>query len=97
MWAKDLNLQLYYKRKNADIYFAHKNKSMPLISDKYEEIANAIMTEMRTGVTFLEAEGTYVNNKKKIVYCIAAAVQVAKLTELIYSKDESAFISVNHV
>lgn len=74
-----------------------KNKSILLISEKYEEIAKAIMTEMGTGVTFLEAEGAYTNNKKKIVYCIVASGQVAKLTELIYSKDESAFISVNHV
>lgn len=74
-----------------------QNKSILLISEKYEEIAKAIMNEMGTGVTFLEAEGAYTNNKKKIVYCIVSAGQVAKLTELIYSKDESAFISVNHV
>ncbi len=74
-----------------------KNKSILLISNKYEEISEAIMSEMGTGVTFLEAEGAYTHTKKKIIYCIVASGQVAKLTELIYSKDESAFISVNHV
>lgn len=74
-----------------------KTKSILLISEKYEEIASAIMSEMGTGVTFLEAEGAYTHNKKKIIYCIVSAGQVAKLTELIYKKDESAFISVNNV
>ncbi|MEG1310755.1 MAG: YitT family protein [Romboutsia sp.] len=74
-----------------------QTKSILLISEKNEEIAKCIMSKMGTGVTFLEAEGAYTNNKKKIIYCIVSASQVAKLTELIYDKDESAFISVNNV
>lgn len=75
----------------------NKQKSILLISDRYEEIAEAIMTKMHRGVTFLEAEGAYTNNKKKLIYCIVSSNQVIKVKELIYETDENAFVSINNV
>lgn len=75
----------------------NKQKSILLISDKYEEIAEAIMTKIHRGVTFLEAEGAYTNNKKKLIYCIVSSNQVIKVKELIYETDENAFVSINNV
>ncbi len=39
------------------------------------------MKEMKSGVTFLEAEGAYTNDKKKLIYCIVASKDLAKLKE----------------
>lgn len=75
----------------------NKNKAILLISDKYDEISKCIMSNMKRGVTFLEAEGAYTNKKKKIIYCIVSAGEVAKFKELAYGKDKHAFISVNDV
>lgn len=75
----------------------NKQKSILLISDKYEEIAKHIMVNMNRGVTYLEAEGAYTNNKKKLIYCIVSSNQVVKIKELIYKIDKNAFISINNV
>ena len=72
-------------------------KSILLISDKYEELSKIIMKDMKRGVTFLDAEGVYTNNKKKMIYCIISASEVGHFKELVYEKDENAFISVNNV
>nr|WP_236887653.1 YitT family protein [Clostridioides mangenotii] len=51
----------------------------------------------KRGVTFLEAEGGYTNQKRKLLYCIISTNQVAKIKELIYKKDNKAFVSINNV
>jgi uncharacterized membrane-anchored protein YitT (DUF2179 family) len=55
------------------------------------------MTNLGRGVTFLEAEGAYTNNKKKMIYCIVSSNQVVKVKELVYEIDKEAFISINNV
>ncbi|RDY25673.1 YitT family protein [Romboutsia weinsteinii] len=74
-----------------------KKKSILLISEKNEEIAQEIMKEMKSGVTFLDAEGAYTHAKKKIIYCIVSSGDMAKLKDLVYRIDHNAFISVNNV
>ncbi|MDK2564840.1 YitT family protein [Romboutsia sedimentorum] len=75
----------------------NKQKSILLISQKSEEIAQIIMQEMKSGVTFLEAEGAYTNDKKKLIYCIVSSNDLAKLKDLVYKIDLDAFISINNV
>jgi uncharacterized membrane-anchored protein YitT (DUF2179 family) len=75
----------------------NKQKAIILISDKYQEVADFIMTNLGRGVTFLEAEGAYTNNKKKMIYCIVSSSQVVKVKELVYEIDKEAFISINNV
>ncbi len=74
-----------------------KKKTLMVISKKNEEIANVIMKEMKSGVTYLEAEGAYTHSKKKIIYCIVSAGDLAKFKDLIYKIDIDAFISVNNL
>jgi len=75
----------------------NKKKFILLVSDKNEEIAQGIMEITKRGVTFLEAEGGYTNQKRKLLYCIISTNQVAKIKELIYKKDNKAFVSINNV
>lgn len=74
-----------------------KNKTLMVISKKNEEIAEVIMKEMKSGVTYIDAEGAYTKAKKKIIYCIVSSRELAKFKELIYNIDIDAFISVNNV
>ncbi len=75
----------------------NKQKSILLISDRYKEISKEIMTKMKSGVTFLEAEGAYTNNKKKLIYCIISEGDLSKFKATVYNIDENAFISINPV
>lgn len=72
-------------------------KSVMLISNKSEEIAKCIMNELVRGVTYIEAEGAYTHEKKKIIYCIVASNEIPKIKEIALKYDKKAFISVNDV
>ena len=75
----------------------NKQKLILLISERYKEIASNIMDITGKGVTFLDAQGAYTKVKKKMIYCVVSASQVAKIKEIIYKEDKDAFISINNI
>ena len=72
-------------------------KSVMVISKESGVIANEIMSTLVRGVTFLDAEGAYTNEKKKIIYCIVLSKEIPKIKEITLKYDQKAFISVNDV
>lgn len=81
--------------KAKDIF--NKQKLILLISEKYNEIASSIMNATGKGVTFLDAQGAYSKANKKMIYCVVATNQVAKIKEIIYKEDKNAFVSINDI
>lgn len=74
-----------------------KAKSAFIISEKNDEVAEALSGEFGRGVTVLDAEGYYSKANKKIVYCVINRFEVAKLKEIIHSIDPHAFVAINDV
>lgn len=72
-------------------------KSVMVISKESGVIAKEIMSTLVRGVTFLDAEGAYTNEKKKIIYCIVLSKEIPKIKEITLKYDQKAFISVNDV
>ncbi|WP_305303330.1 YitT family protein [Romboutsia ilealis] len=72
-------------------------KSVMVISRESESIAKDIMTIVHRGVTFLEAEGAYTKEKKRIIYCIVSSNEIPKIKEIALNYDKKSFISVNDV
>lgn len=81
--------------KAKDIF--NKQKLILLISEKYSEISSSIMKTTGKGVTFLHAQGAYSKVNKKMIYCVVASSQVAKIKEIIYKEDKNAFVSINNI
>lgn len=75
----------------------NEQKQVMVISEKNEEIAKEIMDRLIRGVTFIEAEGAYTKEKKKIIYCIVASHEIPKIKEITLKCDKKAFISVNNI
>ncbi|HSQ88653.1 YitT family protein [Romboutsia sp.] len=75
----------------------NEQKQVMLISEKNEEIAKEIMSTLIRGVTFIDAEGAYTHEKKRIIYCIVASGEIPKIKEIALKYDKKAFISVNNV
>lgn len=74
---------------------AHDNgKLMFIITDKYEELSQAIIEQVGRGVTQLDAHGAYNNDNKKVLMCAVRPSQVHKTKALVNSVDENAFIVV---
>lgn len=74
-----------------------KKESIMLISDKSTEIADAIMKDLSRGVTFIEAEGAYSGEKKKIIYSIVSSREIPRIKNIALSYDEKAFMSINAI
>jgi len=73
----------------------NQRESLLIVSDKSEEIAKAIISKMRRGVTFLQGEGAYTGNSKKVVLSIVSLTELSKMKDLIFDIDPEAFVVIN--
>ena len=88
-----LNAQVMSYTKDA----LNDEKAVMVFSNNSEPIASEIMKRLIRGVTFLEAEGGYTHEKKKIIYCVVLSREIPKIKEIAMKYDERAFISVNDI
>lgn len=72
-------------------------KNVIIISNKSDEMSDAIMKKLHRGVTFLKGEGAYTNEEKKIIYCTITSREVVKLKEIVNKVDPRAFLTINDV
>lgn len=70
----------------------NRNKSVTIISDKSQEIAEQIMKKMNRGVTFLEGHGAYTGESKRLINCVVGHYEIPKLKEIVLENDRNAFI-----
>ena len=66
-----------------------------IISDKYEEIAQRIISLLHRGVTYLNAEGGFLHKEKKVIMCVITRFELSKLKDLTLEIDKNAFISIS--
>ena len=71
-----------------------ESKSAWIISDNSKEIGEAIMSRLGRGVTFINGEGAYSGEDKKVIFCVIARLEEAKLKEIVTEYDDSAFLAV---
>lgn len=68
-----------------------------IFSQKYQEIANAIGTEMEHGVTILDGHGWYTGQDMKVLCILARKRESVSIFRLIKSIDPNAFVSQSSV
>ena len=68
-----------------------------IVSDEYEEIADALMHRLGRGVTYLHGQGAYTGDDTQVLYCVVTRLEVVKLKEIALEKDETAFVTINPV
>lgn len=73
------------------------SKAAFIITEKYDEVARMIMTELDRGVTGLEARGMYSGDKKCMLYCVVSKKEIVSLKELVTRIDRNAFVIVGDV
>ncbi|MBQ8847718.1 MAG: YitT family protein [Candidatus Gastranaerophilales bacterium] len=74
-----------------------EEKSIRIISDKGQELGQAIIENLNKTVTYIEAQGGYSKANKTMVYCIVPRIELYKLKELVISIDKDAFLSIENV
>ncbi len=66
-----------------------------IISDQYEEIADAIMNQIGRGVTGVSATGMYSNREKKMLFCVVSKKEIVKIIEITQKTDAKAFVIIS--
>ena len=77
------------------LYGMEKGMMLYVVSDKAEEIAAAIMSNIVRGATLLNAEGAYSHDPKKVVLCAIRDHQYPGVKRLVKQIDPNAFMMVN--
>lgn len=72
-----------------------RRKSVMIITDKDKQVAEEIFNRLVRGVTYLEGEGAYTGDRKRVIYCIVSLNQLAKLKQIVREIDADAFVTVS--
>lgn len=68
-----------------------------IITDKGEELREAIINRMDRGATLIEAKGGYTGNSKAIIICIVQKRRTADFKKFLTTVDPEAFINIAKV
>lgn len=69
------------------------DKTLFIISDKFEEIRHKIIVDLNRGGTYIKGAGMYNNTDKTIIYTVVNRREMMMLQEYIHSIDPNAFIT----
>lgn len=74
-----------------------ESKAVMIVSDKPDDIADALMARLGRGVTILHGEGGYTKERKNVLYSVVTRLEIAKLKSIVDEHDENAFVTINDV
>ncbi|MCL2030124.1 MAG: YitT family protein [Oscillospiraceae bacterium] len=87
-------LAIYLSSRAVDLllYGTDAGRVVYIISDKNDEIAEAVRQTLQRGVTYLSGEGSYTGRPRKVILCAVKRQQVPTLKKLVKEVDPQAFI-----
>lgn len=74
-----------------------QSKSVWIISDQHETIGDALNFRLGRGVTYLNGEGAYSGDDKKVIFAVITRLEEAKLKSIVEDLDPSAFLAVGDI
>lgn len=89
-------IAIYLYGRMLDLIFEGINfsKMIYIISDKYEEISNAINIDLKCGGTGFFGKGLYSRTERVIIMCVTKRRNIVKIKEISKKIDKNAFIIV---
>lgn len=73
------------------------SKQALIISDRSDEIAQAILVRMERGVTAVPAVGMYSGKERKMLFCVVSRKEIVRIRELVWEMDPKAFVIMSDV
>ena len=77
------------------LYGMANGKMLMIFTEKADEIANAIISSSRRGVSIIPAVGAYSRDNKNMLICVARKSEISGLLKTVKSIDEETFIIVS--
>lgn len=72
-----------------------QRKSVVIISNRAELIAQVLMRYVGHGATYLQGQGAYTMQDKRIIYAVIKLTEVAKVKEIVNKLDPQAFMIIS--
>lgn len=69
-------------------------KMLFIVTNKEKEISEYLTQTLKRGVTYIDGEGAYTGEMKKIIYCVVTSNQLVKVKKMITDIDDHAFLSI---
>jgi len=87
-------MTLYVSTKTIDAYLEgiRFSKSLLIISDNSEQIAQRLLEEVDRGVTGLSGKGMYSRQDKTVLLCVVKREEIPVVKDIVRSCDEKAFV-----
>ena len=70
----------------------NRKKAVLIVSENSADIAEAIMHEIKRGVTFLHGQGAFSGNERNVIMVVVSLTEVAKLKMIVNFLDKNAFL-----
>lgn len=74
-----------------------RSKEVMIITDRPNEIGDALMEEFKCGTTKISAKGGYSNTDKTIIYFVVNRFQISRMRNIIHAIDPGAFVTISEV
>lgn len=72
-------------------------KSVTIISDVPEELAESLTKQLGRGMTYIQGQGVYTNKPKKIIYTIVTRIELSTLRSIVDEIDPKALVAIENI
>lgn len=73
------------------------SKSVWIISEKSQDIGDALVSRLGRGVTYLHGEGGFTGGQKRVIFCVITRLEEAKLKSIVEELDAAAFLAIGNI
>jgi uncharacterized membrane-anchored protein YitT (DUF2179 family) len=73
-----------------------QRKTVFIVSEKPELIAQQVMKRLDRGVTFIESSGGWSHKPQKMVYTVINMVELGRLKQMLFDIDADAFVAISN-
>lgn len=74
-----------------------RNKGVMIITEKADEVSEALIEEFESGTTKIDAKGGYSNSDKTVIYFVVNRFQISRMRDIVHEIDPKAFMTISEV
>ncbi|MEH7481412.1 YitT family protein [Neobacillus drentensis] len=88
-------IAIYVSGRAVDMVYTNQNKlTLTIVTDKYEELTDALIHLHARGVTVTDAEGAFTHKPKKVLTTVITKYELNETKHTIRTVDQKAFVNI---
>lgn len=88
-------IAIYVSGRAVDLVYTNQNKlTLTIVTEKYEELTEALIHLHARGVTVTDAEGAYTHKPKKVLTTVITKYELNETKHTIRTVDQKAFVNI---